>query len=264
MAVDIFNIDGIADPAGVVKHGAITVNPGTQIGSRILTNDDAVKNLPVIDDIQEKYDTSFKEFIRLNGAEYLTANDIWTTTKRSYGIKFKADGVAGIQTLFGLSTESLGRTHIMLEDATLIHGVTNDSSSSIERQTNSLGTVVAGQWHIAIASFQPNDTHWISLDGELLVDSDPDDSFAPGATVTDTFVGAKNASVDEPFAGEIAWVAGWDQDGNDGMSDTEVSKFSNIGFDPRNTTIVPIFYQSFAGNSINNPANQVGYDLTLV
>ena len=62
MATDIFNTDGIADPTGVVKHGTIITNAGV-IPSRILTNvaNDAVSNLPVIDDIQDKYDARFDD-----------------------------------------------------------------------------------------------------------------------------------------------------------------------------------------------------------
>lgn len=67
--VDIFNIDGLADPTGVVKHGSICVNPGT-IPSRILKNDDAVFNTPIIDDIQEKYDPRFKYLLRNPFAVY--------------------------------------------------------------------------------------------------------------------------------------------------------------------------------------------------
>ncbi len=251
MAVDIFNTDGIADPTGIVKHGSIIMNAGV-IPSRIIKGNDAVFNLPVIDDIQEKYDARWDDplYYKLSGGLILATNEYYATSTAvdrtepvAIAAKFKVDSIltGTSQTLCGLcSTSSINLFRLLLR--------ANDAEVAAQARRAALGqtsqaTVVAGQTHIAIGMFTSDTDRDISLDGDTYANNATNVAITASNIV---IIGAntEGATKKDGFAGEIIWVCVWG--GSVALTQGDATAIGT-GTDPltiQNSDIT--FYQDFS------------------
>ncbi len=269
MAVDIFNTDGIADPTGIVKHGSICVNAGV-IPSRILKNNDATFNKPVINDIQEKYNDRFDDRLYYDASKPLyfdgtqiLLSGLGTVNPNSpigYAVRFKPDAVStGLEQMILCNTRNSGsQSHhgILMDNATdkLIaqshFGGTEEAVSSI--------AMVAGRWYIGCGTWSAATNRRISLDGETYVVDTVSKDVSAGSTRLAVGADYNSGSELDFFSGFIDWIVAW----NAVLTQDSVNAIGD-GKHPLNYQIANIVaYQNFR-KGINAPGF-IGPTLTEV